>query len=154
MPTQNPHTKPNPRTSKPRDIFPVQPFSITYSQPGPAETTGRHVAKLKDLKEGVVCRAYSTAINRQCPTCNRLWATEQFPPSLSQCYSCSQNGATKKPYQSKVQANEAGLIFQSALPEDLDWDTRVEDVALSMDAIKRCLANMLVALDRDTPQTM
>jgi len=39
------------------------------------------------------------------------------------------------------------------LPEDLDWDTRVEDAALSMDAIKRCLANMLVALDRDTPQT-
>ena len=40
-----------------------------------------------------------------------------------------------------------------ALPEDLDWDTRVELVALSMDALKRCLANMLVALDRDTPQT-
>jgi len=32
-------------------------------------------------------------------------------------------------------------------------ETRAEDVALSLDAIKRCLSNMLVALDRDTPQT-
>jgi len=46
-----------------------------------------------------------------------------------------------------------GLIFRSALPEELEWETRAEDVALSLDAIKRCLANMLVALDRDTPQT-
>jgi len=74
-------------------------------------------------------------------------------PSQSQCHSCSQTRARKNPSQCKVQANEAGLIFQSALPEDLDWDTRVEDVALSMDAIQRCIANMLVALDRDTPQT-
>jgi len=44
-------------------------------------------------------------------------------------------------------------MFRSALPEDLDWDTRLEDVALSMDAIKRCLTNMLMALDRDTLQT-
>jgi len=35
---------------------------------------------------------------------------------------------------------------------DLEWDTRTEDVALSLDAIKRCLTNMLGALDRDTPQ--
>ena len=53
----------------------------------------------------------------------------------------------------KLQENEAGLSFRSALPEDLDWDTKAEDVALSMDAIKRGLANMLVALDRNTPQT-
>jgi len=46
-----------------------------------------------------------------------------------------------------------GLIFRSALPEELDWNTRAEDVALSLDAIKRCLTNMLVALDRDTLQT-
>jgi len=46
-----------------------------------------------------------------------------------------------------------GLIFRSALPEDLEWETRAEDVALSLDAIKRYLSNMLVALDRDTPQT-
>ena len=45
-----------------------------------------------------------------------------------------------------------GLIFRS-LPEELDWNTQAEDVALSLDAIKRCLINMLVALDRDTPQT-
>jgi len=45
-----------------------------------------------------------------------------------------------------------GLIFRSALPEDLEWDIRAEDVALSLDAIKRCLSNMLAALDRDTPQ--
>jgi len=74
-------------------------------------------------------------------------------PSLQQCLACSQNGAKKKPSQFKLQTNEAGLIFLSALPEDLDWDTRAEDVALSMDAIKRCLTNMLVALDRDNPQT-
>ena len=53
----------------------------------------------------------------------------------------------------KLQKNEAGLSFRSALPEDLDWGTKAEDVALSMDAIKRGLANMLVALDRNTPQT-
>jgi len=46
-----------------------------------------------------------------------------------------------------------GLIFRSALPEDLEWDNRAEDIALSLDAIKRCLTYMLVALDRDTPQT-
>jgi len=45
-----------------------------------------------------------------------------------------------------------GLIFRSALSEDLEWDTCTKDVALSLDAIKRCLSNMLVALDRDTPQ--
>jgi len=43
--------------------------------------------------------------------------------------------------------------FRSALSEDLEWETRAEDVALSLDAIKRCLSNILVALDRDTPQT-
>jgi len=31
-------------------------------------------------------------------------------------------------------------------------ETRAEEAALSLDAIKRCLSNMLVALDRDTPQ--
>jgi len=46
-----------------------------------------------------------------------------------------------------------GLIFRSALPEELEWETRAEDIALSLDAIKRCLSNMLTALDRDTPQT-
>ena len=42
--------------------------------------------------------------------------------------------------------------FRSALPEDLEWDTRIQDVALALDAIKRCLTNILVALDRNTPQ--
>ena len=37
--------------------------------------------------------------------------------------------------------------------EELEWETQAEDVALSLDAIKRCLSNMLAALDRDTPQT-
>ena len=46
-----------------------------------------------------------------------------------------------------------GLIFRSALPEELEWDNRAEDVALSLDAINRCLLNMLTALDKDTPQT-
>jgi len=46
-----------------------------------------------------------------------------------------------------------GLILRSALPEELDWNKRAEDVALSLDARKRCLINMLVALDRDSPQT-
>jgi len=46
-----------------------------------------------------------------------------------------------------------GLIFRSALPEELEWGNRAEDVALSLDAINRCLVNMLTALDRDTPQT-
>ena len=46
-----------------------------------------------------------------------------------------------------------GLIFRLALPEELEWNNRAEDVALSLDAIQRCLINILVALDRDTPQT-
>jgi len=62
-------------------------------------------------------------------------------------------GAKKKPSQFKLQDNEVGLTFQSALPEELEWETRAKGVALSLDAIKRCLSNMLVALERDTPQT-
>ena len=31
--------------------------------------------------------------------------------------------------------NQVGLIFRSALPEELEWDNRAEDVALSLDAI-------------------
>jgi len=46
-----------------------------------------------------------------------------------------------------------GLIFRLALPEELEWETRGEDITLSLDAIKRCLSNILMALDRDTPQT-
>jgi len=61
-------------------------------------------------------------------------------------------GVKKKPSRFKLQDDKAGLIFRSALPEDLEWDTRAEDVALSLDAIIRCLSNMLVALDRDNPQ--
>ena len=70
------------------------------------------------------CRAFATAINRQCPTCNRLWTTEQLPPSLAQCLTCSKMGAKKKPSQFKLQDNEVGLIFRSALPEELEWETR------------------------------
>jgi len=31
-------------------------------------------------RKGWWCRAFSKAINRQCPTCNRLWTMAQFPP--------------------------------------------------------------------------
>jgi len=106
----------------------------------------------KTLSKGWWCRAFATAINRQCPTCNRLWTTVEFAPSLPQCLACSQKGSEKKSSQFRPQVNEEDLIFRSALPEDLEWDTKAEDVALSLDAIKRCLTNMLVALDRDTPQ--
>jgi len=92
-------------------------------------------------------------INRQCSTCNKLWTTEQFPPSLAQCLTCSKMGAKKKQSQFNRQDNEVRLIFRSALPEELKRETWAEDLALSLDAIKRCLSNMLVALDRDTPQT-
>ena len=107
----------------------------------------------KTQRKGWWCRAFATAINRQCPTCNRLWTTEQFPPSLTQCLTCSRMGTEKKPSKFKLQDNQVGLIFRSAPPEELEWETRAEDVALSLDAIKRCLSNMLTALDRDTPQT-
>jgi len=92
----------------------------------------------KTLRKGWLCRAFATAINRQCPTCNRLWTTAQFPSSLPQCLACSQTGAKKKPSQFKPQVNEASLIFRSALPENLEWDTRTEDVALSLDAYSSC----------------
>jgi len=103
-------------------------------------------------RKGWWCRAFETAINRQCPTCNRLWTTEHFPPSLAQCLSCSKIGAKKKSSQFQRQDNAMGLIFRSALPEELDWNKRAEDVALSLDAIRRWLTNMLVALDRGTPR--
>jgi len=106
----------------------------------------------KTLRKGWWCRAFATVINRQCPTCNRLWTTEQISPSLTQCLTCSKVGAKEKPSRFKLKDNEVGLIFQSALPEDLEWDTWAEDVALSLDSIQRCLSNMLVPLDRDTPQ--
>ena len=106
----------------------------------------------KTLRKGWWCRAFATAINRQCP--NRLWTTEQFPPSLTQCLTCTRVGNKKKSPQFKLLDNQKGLVFRSALPEELEWDDRAEDdVALSLDAIKRCLINMLTALDRDTPQT-
>jgi len=104
-------------------------------------------------RNGWWCNAFATAINRQCLTCNRLWTTEQLPPSLAQCLTCSKTAAKKKPSQFKIQDNAVGLILRSALPEELEWNNRAEGVAMSLDAIKRCLINMLVALDRDTPQT-
>ena len=107
----------------------------------------------KTLRKGWWCRAFATAINRQCPTCNRLWTTEQFPPSLSQCLTCSRLGTKKKPSKFKLLGSQVGLIFRSALPEELEWENRAEDVALSLDSIQRCLINMLTALDRDVPQT-
>ena len=73
----------------------------------------------KTLRKGWWCRAFATAINRQCPTCNRLWTTEQFPPSLAQCLTCSRLGTKKKPSQFELQDSEVGLIFRSALPEEL-----------------------------------
>jgi len=53
----------------------------------------------KTLRKGWWCRAFATAINRQCPTCNRLWTTEQFPPSLAQCMTCTRKGTKRKPSQ-------------------------------------------------------
>ena len=50
----------------------------------------------KTLRKDWWCRAFATAINRQCPTCNRLWTTEQFPPSLTQCLTCTRVGNKKK----------------------------------------------------------
>jgi len=65
----------------------------------------------KTQRKGWWCRAFATVINRQCQTCNRLWTTEQFLPSLTQCLACSKRGAKKKPSQFKLQDNQVGLIF-------------------------------------------
>ena len=73
-----------------------------------------------------------------------------FPHSMSDMY---KSGKQKKSSRFKLLDSQVGLIFRSALPEDLEWENRAEDVALSLDSIKRCLINMLTALDRDTPQT-
>jgi len=51
-------------------------------------------------RKGWWCRAFATAINRQCPTCNRLWTTEQFSPSLAQCLPCSNKGDKKNRHNS------------------------------------------------------
>ena len=79
--------------------------------------------------------------------------TEQFPPSLTQCLTCTRVGNKKKSSRFKLLGHQEGLIFRLALPEELEWENRAEDVALSLDSIKRCLINMLTALERDTPQT-
>jgi len=63
------------------------------------------------------------------------------------------NGNQKETIKIQTPGQPSRLIFRSALPEELEWETRAEDVALSLDAIKRCLSNILTALDRDTPQT-
>ena len=74
----------------------------------------------KTLRKVWWCRAFATAINRQCPTCNRLWTTEQFPKSLAQCLTCSRKRTKRKPSQFKLQDSQMGLIFRSALPEELE----------------------------------
>ena len=61
-------------------------------------------------------------------------------------------GGEKETITIQTSGNEEGLMFRSAFPEDLEWDTRAEDVALSMDAIKWCLTNMLVALTETPPK--
>ena len=106
----------------------------------------------KTQSKGWWCREFATAINRQCPTCHRLWTTVQFSPSLPQCIACSQKGAKKKPAQFKPQNNEAGLIFRSVLPEDLEWDTRTADIELSLDVIKRCWLGKLLSLSITIPR--
>ena len=73
-----------------------------------------------------------------------------FPYPMSDMY---KSGKQQKSSQFKRLDNQVGLIFRSALPEELERENRAEDVALSLDSIKRCLINMLTALDRDTPQT-
>jgi len=54
----------------------------------------------KTQKKGWWCRALATAINKQCPPCNRLWTSEQFPPSLTQCLVCSRLGTKKNHHNS------------------------------------------------------
>jgi len=73
-----------------------------------------------------------------------------FPHPMSEMY---KSGKQKETVTIQTPDNQEGLIFRSALPEELEWENRAEDVALSPDSIKRCLINMLTALDRDTPQT-
>ena len=107
----------------------------------------------KTTRKGWWFRAYSTAINRQCTSCNRLWTSKHFPPSQIKCNSCIDRGTKENPTQFKAKDYETGLIFRSALPEELEWGNRADNVALSLDTIKRCLINMLEALDRDTPQS-
>jgi len=58
----------------------------------------------------------------------------------------------KETHPIQTRTNEAELIFRSELSEGLDCENRVEDVALCLDTMKRCISNMLVAFNRDTPQ--
>jgi len=73
-------------------------------------------------RKGWWCRAFATAIDRQYPTCNRIWTTVQFPPSLPQCLACSQKGTKKKPSQFKILKNEAGLIMASGRLSLKTWN--------------------------------
>jgi len=68
----------------------------------------------KTLRKGWWCRAFATAIHRQCPTCNRLWTTEQFPLSLTQCLAYSRLWTEKKSSQFTLLDSQVGLIFRSA----------------------------------------
>jgi len=59
-----------------------------------------------------------------------------LPPSQPKCNSALETGAIKKPTQFKVRDNEEGLLHRLTLPEDLEWESRPEDVVLSPDAVK------------------
>ena len=74
----------------------------------------------KTLRKGWWRRAFATAIHRQCSTCNRLWTTEQFPHSLTQCLTCTRVGNKKKSSRFKLLDSQVGLIFRSALPEEFE----------------------------------
>ena len=105
----------------------------------------------KTHRKGWWCRAFATAINRQYPTCNDHRTVPPFTRTIMRP-DMFKNESKKETVTIQLQDNEVGLIFRLALPEELEWDTLAEDVALSLEAIKRCLSNMLVALDRDTPK--
>jgi len=67
----------------------------------------------KPQRKGWWCRAFAMAINRQCPTCNRLWTTEQFPPSLAQWHvqKCEQKNRYNSNYRTTRWARSFGRLF-------------------------------------------
>jgi len=110
------------------------------------------VAKPQDPKERVVVQSICYGDKQTMPDMQQAMDHRticSFPHAVPDML---KDGGEKETITIQTPGRRGGPHLRSALPEDLEWDTQAEVVALSLDAIKRCLSNMLVALDRDTPQ--
>ena len=80
MSTQNAHTGTNPRTPQVRSNFVTKSLPVTDSQPGPAEITGRYVAKSQDPKKGMVVQSICNGDQQTMPNMQQTLDYRTVPP--------------------------------------------------------------------------